>query len=72
MTEVGWLVAFALTLATGVAAMGIGAVLLRSAVKDASDLSSALPTRHIQEDTNEIRETNRSKALNETVRTPAR
>ena len=34
-----------IALALSLAAMGVGAFLLRNAVKDASDLASALPTR---------------------------
>jgi len=65
MTQIGYLVAFALSLAAAVTTMGIGAFLLRSTVKDASDLASALPTRPLKEDTNEIRESNRDKARDE-------
>jgi hypothetical protein len=65
MTQIVLLIAFALSLATGVATMGIGAFLLRYSVKDASDLASLLPTRSINEDTNEMRELNRRKARNE-------
>jgi hypothetical protein len=65
MTQIGLLIAFALSLATGVATMGFGAFLLRYSVKDAADLASVLPTRPIKEDTNEVRESNRRKALNE-------
>lgn len=45
--------------------MGIGAFLLRNAVKDLLDLASMLPTRLIKDDTNEVREENRRKALSE-------
>jgi len=65
MTQIGSLIAFALSLAAGVAIMGIGAFLLRYSVKDASDLASVLPTRPLKEDTNEVRESNRRKGLNE-------
>ncbi len=65
MTQIGYLVAFALSLATGVVTMGIGAFLLRNAVKDVSDLASTLPTRPLKEDSNETRESNRHKARNE-------
>jgi len=67
MTDVSWLVALAISLMASVAAMVIGAYLLRNAVKDASDLASALPTRLIKEDTSEARESNRRKALYELV-----
>jgi hypothetical protein len=43
--------------------MGIGAFVLRNAVKDASELASALPTRLIKDDTSEARESTRWKAL---------
>ena len=65
MTQIGFLVAFALSLVSGVATMGIGAFLLRNVVKDVSDLASTLPTRHLKEDTGEIRQLNRQKARNE-------
>jgi hypothetical protein len=67
MTEVDWLVAFGLSLAAGVAAMGIGAFLLHQAVKDASDLATGLPTLPLKEDTSEARATNRRKALREVL-----
>jgi hypothetical protein len=57
------LIALTIVLAATVAAMGIGAFLLRNAVKDTSDLASALPTRLLKEDTSESRESNRCKAL---------
>ena len=65
MTQISWLVAFALSLAAAVATMGIGAFLLRDTVRDASALASALPTRALKEDTSEVRASNRSKALGE-------
>jgi len=68
MTQASSLIVLAITLAAAVATMGIGAYLLRNAVKDASDLASALPTRLIREDTSEVREANRRKALLETLR----
>ena len=67
MTQISWLVAFVLSLAAAVAAMGIGAFLLRNAVRDALGLAAALPTRPIKEDTNETRESNRRRALRETL-----
>src|ERR1700760_3126853 len=65
MAQVDWLIAFALSLAAGVTTMGIGAVLLHHAVKDASDLATALPTLPLKEGTNESRRTIRSKVLRE-------
>ena len=65
MTQIGYIVAFALSLATGVATMGIGAFLLRHVVKDVSDLASTLPTRPLKEDSHEIRAAPRHKARNE-------
>ena len=47
--------------------MGIGAFLLRNAVKDASDFASTLPTRLIREDTSEARDSNRRAALSEAL-----
>jgi hypothetical protein len=67
MTQISWLVAFVLSLAAIVATIGIGAFLLRNAVKDALDLAAALPTRSIKDDTNETRESNRHRALQETL-----
>jgi hypothetical protein len=67
VTHATSLIALALSLASAVATIGIGAFLLRNAVKDASELASALPTRFIKEDTSEAREANRRKALRETV-----
>jgi hypothetical protein len=67
MTRTDSLMALALALIAAVATMGIGAFLLRNAVKDTSELASALPTRFVKEDTSEARETNRRKALWETL-----
>jgi hypothetical protein len=65
MIHMSSLIALALSLTAAVATIGIGAFLLRNAVKDASDLASELPTRLIREDTSEVREANRRKALSE-------
>jgi hypothetical protein len=67
MTQTSLLVALGLCLAAAVATMGIGAILLRNSVREASDLASMLPTRPIKEDTTEGRETNRRKAILETL-----
>ena len=67
MTQASSLIALALSLAAAVATMAIGAFLLRNAVQDASDLASALPTLLVREDTSEVREANRRKALVETL-----
>jgi hypothetical protein len=63
----GSLIVQALYLLAAVATLGIGALLLSGAVKDASDLASSLPTRLATEDTSEAREANRRKALQETI-----
>jgi hypothetical protein len=65
MTQVSSLIALALSLSAGVATIGIGAVLLHNAAKEASDLVSVLPTLLLKEDTSEAREANRRKARRE-------
>lgn len=67
MTHTSTLFALALSLTAAVATMGIGAFLLRNAVKDALDLTSALPTYPLTEDTSERRRSNRRNALLETL-----
>lgn len=61
------LIALALSLAATVATIGIGAFVLRNAVRDVTDLASTLPTRLISEDTSEVRESNRRKALGDVI-----
>ncbi len=63
MIHTGSLIALAVCLIAAVATMGIGAIALHNAVKDSSDLASELPTRLIKEDTSDVRESNRRKAL---------
>jgi hypothetical protein len=67
MANIGSLIALALYLVAAVATLGIGALLLRNAVQDASSIASQLPTRLVAEDTSEAREANRRKALYETI-----
>ncbi len=61
MTNERLLIALMLYLIAVVATLGIGAFLLRNAVKDASDLISQLPTRFV-EDTSAARKSNRRTA----------
>ena len=65
MTHAVTLTFLALSLAAAVASMGIGAFLLRNAVKDTLDLASTLPTYPLKDDTSEVRKTNRRKVLAE-------
>jgi Flp pilus assembly protein TadG len=67
MADVIPLIALAVCLAAAVATLGIGALLLRNAMKDASDLAAQLPTRLIKEDSSDAREANRRKAFSETL-----
>jgi hypothetical protein len=68
MANIVPLIALALYLSAAVATIGIGALLLRSAVQDTADLVSQLPTRLVTDDTSAAREANRRKALYETCR----
>jgi hypothetical protein len=68
MTHTNTLISLALALAAAVASMGIGAFLLRNAVKDTLDLASMLPTYPLKEDTSEVRQANRRRVLSETLR----
>ena len=65
MAQISWVITCVLSLAASVAITGIGAFLLRNAVKDSLDIAAALPTHSMKEDTNELRETNRCRALRE-------
>src|SRR5262245_51181835 len=67
MADVIPLIALVVCLAAAVATLGIGALLLRNAMKDASDLAAQLPTRVLKEDSSKARETNRQKAFSETL-----
>ena len=67
MTHASTLIAFALSLIAVVATIGIGAFLLCNTVKDVLKLGSSLPTRALNEDTSETRQSNRQKALLETL-----
>ncbi len=67
MAQISWLITFLTAIAAVVATMGIGAFLLRNAVKDVSDIVAMLPTRSLKEDTQELREANRASALRETL-----
>jgi hypothetical protein len=67
MAEVSWLIAFGLSLTSGVALVVVGAFLLRSAIKDTSDLVATLPTREIEENATRNRTFNRCKALAEVL-----
>ena len=65
MLQIKPLLELALLLAAAVTVIALGALLLRNGVDDAKQITAALPTRSIRDDSSEARESNRRKALYE-------